>query len=67
MMDEFHKHYAALFNGVTDALEDLKELNYGQAESRLRRLKEEVDKTYLAAARAQVEEALSYGDDDDPA
>ena len=67
MMDEFHKHYAALYNGVTDALEDLKQLNYGQAEARLRRLKEEVDKTYLAAARAQVEEALSYGDDDDPA
>lgn len=48
MMDEFHKHYAALFNGVTDALEDLKQLNYGQAEARLRRAQQDAENAFMA-------------------
>ena len=52
-MTDYRKLYAMLFNGVTDALKEMEELNFGQA------------KALLIAAQQAAEEAY-MADGDDP-
>lgn len=46
-MDDFPKYYTRLFNGVTDAIEALKEQNYIKAQDILIRAQQDAEELYL--------------------
>lgn len=46
-MDNFPKYYTRLFNGVTDAIEALREQNYIKAQDILIRAQRDAEEMYL--------------------
>ena len=62
---DYQKLYLGLFNAITDALEDMDQINYGAAAERLRRAQMEAEEAYLedeggAASGSSEETALHY-------
>ena len=54
-METLPKQYTRLFNGVTDALEALKEQNYGQARDILIKAQQEAEELYLQDGDEETE------------
>ena len=48
-MESLPKYYARLFSGTTDALEALKEQNYGKAQDILIKAQQDAEELYLQA------------------
>lgn len=48
-MENFPKYYTRLFNGVTDAIEALREQNYIKAQDILIRAQQDAEEIYLEA------------------
>ena len=46
-MDQLPKYYTRAFNGITDALEALKEQNYGKAGDILIKTQQDAEERYL--------------------
>ena len=46
-MENFEKLYTLLFNGITDALEEMESRNYGKAEEILKAAQEDAEELYL--------------------
>ena len=47
-MPNYQKMYTALFNAITDALEELDRANFGAAKQRLIRAQQDTEELYLA-------------------
>lgn len=56
-MDNFPKYYTRLFNGITDAIEALRQQNYIQAEDLLIRAQQDAEEMYLEDGDEEEEEA----------
>ncbi len=47
MQDEYRKPYLILFNGVTDALELIREGRWAEAETKLMRIQQQAEAAYV--------------------
>jgi len=56
-LDNFPKYYTRLFNGITDAIEALRQQNYIQAEDLLIRAQQDAEEMYLEDGDEEEEEA----------
>ena len=54
-MDNFPKYYTRLFNGITDALEAMKEQNYIKAQDLLIKAQQDAEEMYLEDGDEAVE------------
>ena len=46
-MIDYEKLYVALFNGITDAMEDMDKQNYGLAKDKFRNMQQEAEDVYI--------------------
>ena len=53
-MPNYQKLYTRLFNGITDALEELERMNVGRAQELLRTAQQETEEAYLEEERSEV-------------
>lgn len=49
-MPDYQRLYTLLFNAVTDALEDLEQMNVGAAKARLIAAQQQAEEVYIEAA-----------------
>jgi hypothetical protein len=55
MAVDYKSLYFNLFNACTDALQDMEQLNFGQAKERLISAQQETEEKYLSQSDGQVE------------
>ena len=48
-MPDYQKLYTLLFNGITDALEDMERMDFGRAKERLMAAQQEAEEAYMEA------------------
>ena len=54
-MVNYQKLYTRLFNGITDALEELERMNVGRAQELLRTAQQETEEGYLEEDGAELD------------